>query len=163
MEAIQEPEKQPEKIKQWYQEGSKPTASTSGAGPQPVLDGCCVSHSPASVVYFVMNGLAYIIPSPATYLQLFTDWNGILNLGSNFAELYIGGILSEDSALIRGDARAEVYLVCSGPSPTPEKHWIPSGQQLTTMNFSWQQIQTKPQASVDDIPTGFALSYRANP
>lgn len=116
--------------------------------PRPDLSGLRLTPLTGGPVYLVNpEGILQWIPNPATYNNLFRDWNGIYRV--DIANMSIGSALSDGAVLAKGNASSGVYLVSNG-----RKRWITSPAVMDKYYFAWNHIYVVPQVLINAIPTG---------
>ncbi|MBT2382167.1 hypothetical protein [Streptomyces sp. ISL-11] len=107
-------------------------------------------NSPA--IYLVLDGRRRWIPNPATYNNLFRDWNGIqtvIDIGS----IDDGGQLSDGAFLGKAANDPAVYLISNGV-----KRWITSPAAMDKYHFAWNKIASVNPLALSSIPTGASIS-----
>jgi hypothetical protein len=115
---------------------------------RPDLAGLRLTPLTGGPIYLVNpEGFLQWIPNPATYNNLFRDWNGVYRIDT--ATLPIGTALSDGAVLARGNASNAVYIVSNG-----KKRWITSPAAMDKYYFNWNHIYVVPQILVNSIPTG---------
>jgi len=120
--------------------------------PRPDLAGLRLTPLTGGPIYLVNpEGLLQWIPNPATYNNLFRDWNGVYRV--DIATMPIGTALSDGAILAKGNVSSAVYIVSNG-----KKRWITSPAVMDKYYFNWNHIYVVPQVLVDSIPTGIIWS-----
>lgn len=124
----------------------------SFASPRPDLAGLRLTPLTGGPIY-VVNPEGYLqwIPNPATYNNLFRNWNGVYKV--DIANYAIGAALSDGAILARGNASAAVFLVSNGM-----KRWITSPAAMDKYNFNWNTVYVVPQVLVNFIWSGASWS-----
>ncbi len=105
-----------------------------------------------NAVYLVIDGRRSWVPDPATYRNLFLNWNGIKDV-IDIQSVDLGPSLSTGAFLGRAHGRAEVYLVSNGV-----KRHVTSMAAMDRYYFSMSKVVNLPPLSIDSIPTGAPLS-----
>ena len=123
-------------------------AAASFIGARPDLSGLRLTPLAGGPIYLVNpEGYLQWIPNPATYNNLFKDWNGVIK--TDTASLPIGSSLSDGAVLAKGNASGAVYLISNGL-----KRWITSPSAFDKYYFNWNHIYVVPQILINSIPTG---------
>jgi hypothetical protein len=123
-------------------------APASLLAPRTDLAGLRVTPLTGGPIYVVSpEGYLQWIPNPATYSNLFRDWNGVHRVDT--ATLPIGNTLSDGAVLAKGNASDAVYLVSNG-----RKRWITSPSVMDKYHFNWSRVYVVPQVLINSIPTG---------
>ncbi|MEU8581970.1 hypothetical protein [Streptomyces abikoensis] len=134
---------------------SDTTSHGSTAKPQrdrPDLNGLRIKAVNAPNIYLVLDGKRHWIPNPATYNNLFRDWNGVVSV-LDVGGITAGGALSDGAFLGKASGRPEVYLFSNGI-----KRWITSPAAMDKYYFAWNRIQNLPIEAVNSIPDGPSIS-----
>ncbi|GAA4890048.1 hypothetical protein ACFPM3_19585 [Streptomyces coeruleoprunus] len=119
---------------------------------RPDLNGLRVKGVNSPAVYLILDGKRRHIPNPATYNNLFRDWNGIQSvLDVNAVD--DGGPLSDGAILGKSPSGPEVYLISNGI-----KRWITSPAAMDKYYFAWNKIVTISPVALYSIPTGPSIS-----
>ncbi|MEU7054633.1 hypothetical protein [Streptomyces sp. NPDC046197] len=121
-------------------------------GSHPELNGLRVKGVGSPAVYLILDGRRRWIPNPATYNNLFRDWNGIQSV-VDIGSIDAGSALSDGAFLGKASNAPAVYLFSNGV-----KRWITSPAAMDKYYFDWQKIQTLPPGAVSSIPTGAPIS-----
>ncbi|MFC5475393.1 hypothetical protein [Paraherbaspirillum soli] len=117
------------------------------------LDGLRVQLPGNPAVYLVDAGRKRHIPDPATYNNLFRDWNGILqDIAIN--EIDTGTPISVGAVLAQGFGDPAVYLIDNGI-----KRHIGSPATMDRYNFAWDKIQHVAPILISSIETGPAIVW----
>jgi hypothetical protein len=133
--------------------GIRVAATDDGARPD--LDGLRVKTPNSGAVYLIMDqGYRRYIPNPATYGQLFRNWDGIIT------DIDVGLIpelpaLSNLAVLARpsvGEGR--IYLVSNG-----RKCWVTSTAAMDRYYFDFAKVQVLSPAVIDAIPNGPDINW----
>lgn len=116
--------------------------------PRPDLNGLRVKLPGRPEIYLIDQGYRRWIPNPATFNNLFRNWNGIVE------EISITSIptsqnISSGAILARAYGTAPVYLVDQGL-----KRWITSPAAMDRYNFSWERVYEVPSILLNSIPSG---------
>jgi hypothetical protein len=127
-------------------------SSIMAAGPRPDLNGLRVKLPNQATIWLIMDGYRHGIPNPATYNNLFRDWNGIV-IDINVVEIPEVAPISNGALLAKSNTSAAVYLVTNGV-----KRWVTSPAAMDKYYFAWNRIVTVPFVLVDFIPTGASIS-----
>jgi hypothetical protein len=117
-------------------------------GPRPDLNGLRVKFPNQPEIYLIDRGYRRWIPNPATYNNLFRDWEGIV-VDIDINEIPLAPQITSGAVLVRADGTAPVYLVDSGV-----KRWIVSPAMMDKYYFNWNRVYVLPAGSVDPIPMG---------
>ncbi|MDT0453162.1 hypothetical protein [Streptomyces hesseae] len=132
------------------------TAShSSTAKPQrdrPDLNGLRIKAVNSPNIYLVLDGKRHWIPNPATYNNLFRDWNGVVSV-LDVGDITAGSALSDGAFLGKASGRPEVYLFSNGV-----KRWITSPAVMDKYYFAWNRIQDLPAEAVNSVPNGPYIS-----
>ncbi len=116
--------------------------------PRPDLNGLRVKLPSAPEIYLIDRGYRRWIPNPATYNNLFRDWNGIVT-DIDINEIPLASQISNGAILGRADGTAPVFLIDQGM-----KRWIVSPAIMDQYYFAWNQVYVLPPATVDSVPSG---------
>jgi hypothetical protein len=117
--------------------------------PRPDLSGLRVKSPNDPAIYLIdPDGYRRWIPNPATYNNLFRDWNGVV-ISIDINEIALGLNLTDGAVLARATGTAPVYLVSNGI-----KRWITSPSAMDKYYFNWNTIIQIPHVLIDSIPTG---------
>ncbi len=92
------------------------------------------------------------IPNPATYNNLFRDWNGIRE-DTGVGDIPVGAPITDGAVLVRGLGTAPIYLVDAGA-----KRWIASPAAMDKYYFSWARVYQVPPILVWYIANGSTIS-----
>ncbi|PSJ26899.1 hypothetical protein B7P34_20475 [Streptosporangium nondiastaticum] len=132
------------------------SAPGSGAaelrGRHPELNGARVKGVNSPAIYLILDGKRRWIPNPATYNNLFRDWNGIQSV-VDIGAIDDGGQLSDGAILAKSPSGPAVYLVSNGI-----KRWITSPAAMDKYYFDWNKIVNLSPVALDSIPTGASIS-----
>ena len=99
------------------------------------LDGLRLQLPGNSAIYLIDAGKKRHIPDPATYNNLFRDWNGIVQ-DVDLNEIDQGTPISEGAELAQAYGDAAVYLIDNG-----HKRHIGSPATMDRYYFAWNKIQ----------------------
>lgn len=127
--------------------GVEPTADF-WAAPRPDLNGLRVKLPNRPEIYLIDRGYRRWIPNPATYNNLFRDWNGVV-VDINIDEIPLGASITSGAILARADGFAPVYLIDQGM-----KRWITSPAIMDQYYFAWNRVYVLPPATINSIPSG---------
>ena len=106
-------------------------------------------------VYLILDGARRWIPNPATYNNLFRDWNGIEPLSQSFLREIDEGTQIADGAVLvnQTDPPAPaVYLITEAAVNT--KRHIASPATADKFHFDLGKIVHIPKVVLDAVPTG---------
>lgn len=133
--------------------GTLPANLTISAvgGPRLDLDGLRVTPPRGGPIYLIMDGVRRWIPNPATYNNLFRDWNGVIT-DLNVNAIPKGPALLDGAVLFRGDG-APVYLM-----DVAGKRWVTSPAAMDKYYFNWSKIAVLPGVVVNAVPNGANIS-----
>ncbi|MBL7259426.1 hypothetical protein [Paractinoplanes lichenicola] len=127
----------------------QPAAADARLDPHTWLSGQRVQAPGGPAIYLVdPEGYRRWIPDPATYDNLFRNWDGVIQ------DPHLG-LIPERDALTSGaflaiaQPRPQVYLVSNGV-----KRWITSPAVMDKYNFSWEKIQKVSPLVLDAVPEG---------
>jgi hypothetical protein len=121
----------------------------NAAVPRPDLSGLRLKAPNNPAVYVVdPQGFLRWIPDPATYNNLFRDWNSIVT-DVDLVNVAMGPALTEGAVLAQGSGEAAVYLVSNGT-----KQWITSPAAMDKYDLNWKTVVQVPHVLVDSIPSG---------
>ena len=116
--------------------------------PRPDLAGARLWPLVGPNVYLVNpEGFLQLVPDPATYNNLFIDWNGITR--TDIANIALGPPLSSGAMLAKGDSSPTVWVISNGV-----KRGVTSPEVMTKYYFNWNHVMTVPQILIDSIPSG---------
>ncbi|WP_190024533.1 hypothetical protein [Streptomyces hiroshimensis] len=131
-------------------------AQDSGAaqlrGRHPELNGARLKGVNSPAVYLILDGQRRWIPNPATYNNLFRNWNGIQSV-IDIGSIDDGGQLSDGAILAKSPDGPAVYLVSNGV-----KRWITSPAAMDKYYFDWNKIVSVSPVALNAIPTGASIS-----
>ncbi|MFF4161527.1 hypothetical protein [Streptomyces sp. NPDC001678] len=128
---------------------------SSTAKPQrdrPDLNGLRIKAVNSPAIYLVLDGKRHWIPNPATYNNLFRDWNGVVSV-LDVGDITAGSALSDGAFLGKASGWPEVYLFSNGV-----KRWITSPAAMDKYYFAWNRIQNLPAEAVNSVPNGADIS-----
>ena len=129
-----------------------PPLSAAWSGPRPDLNGLRVKLPNAPEIYLIDEGYRRWIPDPATYNNLFRDWNGIV-VDIDINAIPLSMPISSGAILARGNGTAPVFLISNGV-----KRWITSPAAMDKYYFAWNRVYVVPVAFVNSIPNGSNIS-----
>lgn len=112
-------------------------------------DGQRVTGSQPGTVFLVLNGELRGIPDPATYNNLFNDWNTIVVSDYLVDNIPAGPGLSVGAVLAKGNASDAVFLVSNG-----SKQWVPSPAVFERFAFNGNNVNVIAQVIVDAAAQG---------
>lgn len=115
---------------------------------RPDLNGLRMQLPGHPAVYLIVDGMKRGIPDPATYNNLFRDWNNIIQ-DPHLNDITDGGPITQGAVLARGINKGTVFLITNG-----QKHGIPSEAVMDKYHFAWDKIQDVAPILIDSIPTG---------
>ena len=119
------------------------------AVPRPDLSGLRLKTPNNPAVYVVdPQGFLRWIPDPATYNNLFRDWNSIVT-DVDLVDIALGPPLTSGAILAQGSGEAAIYLISNGT-----KQWITSPAAMDKYDLNWNTVVQVPHVLVDSIPTG---------
>lgn len=116
---------------------------------RPDLAGLRIKDATGPWVYLIDDdGMKRCIPDTPTYDNLFSDWNGIVNIADadtidDGADITVGAILAKSNQF------ANVYLVDNGT-----KRRITSPAVMDKFHFAWDKIYVIPEVVLAFIPNG---------
>jgi hypothetical protein len=134
--------------------GIRVAATQDGARPD--LDGLRVKAPGNGAVYLIMDGgYRRWIPNPATYDNLFRNWDGIITdidvpLIPELPALSNLAVLARRS---EGET-AQVYLISNG-----RKCWVTSPAAMDRYHFDFNKVQKLSPAVIDAIPNGPDINW----
>ena len=117
---------------------------------RPDLNGMRVKQPNQDHIYLIDEGKKRHIPDPTTYNNLFRSWEYFEDLDVN--DIETGTSITPGAVLVSGDATPHVYLIDGGC-----KRHVTSPAVMDKYHFRWP-TQPVPQAVIDAIPTGPAIS-----
>jgi hypothetical protein len=94
------------------------------------------------------DGFLRWIPNPATYNNLFRDWNGVI-ISTVIPDIARGAKLTDGAVLVEGTGTIPVYLVSNGL-----KRWITSPAVMDKYYFNWKTVFQVPPVLADFVTTG---------
>ncbi len=119
------------------------------ARPRPDLAGLRLKAPNNPAVYVVdPQGFLRWIPDPATYNNLFRDWNSIIT-DVDLVDISMGPQLTNGAILAQGSGEPAVFLISNGT-----KQWITSPAAMDKYDLNWNTVVQVPHVLVDSIPTG---------
>ena len=122
------------------------------SGPAPTeLWGLRVKLPNRPEIYLIDRGYRRWIPNPATYNNLFRDWNGVV-IDIDILQIPLGPQISSGAVLAKAVGTAPIYLVDQGT-----KRWIVSPDVFNRYHFAWGRVYSQPAAIIDPIPVGPAI------
>ncbi len=100
-------------------------------------------------VYLILDGQRRWIPNPATYDNLFRDWNGI----ERYADIndIDRGTDIADGALLVNAGNGAVYLITDGSGT---KRHIADPATMDAYYFNWGKIVAVPAVVLNAVPVG---------
>ena len=117
--------------------------------PRPDLSGLRVKLPNHPEIYLIdPEGYRRWIPNPATYNNLFRNWDGVVT-DIDIGEIAMSAPLSNGAILARAASTAPVFLVSNGI-----KRWITSPPVMDKYYFNWNRIYVVPDVLVNFIPAG---------
>jgi len=132
--------------------GVTPTA----VQPNTDYDGYRVKSDDRPEIYLVMFGYRRWIPNPATYNNLFRDWNGILRFPNRDAldnAIPEGAGIWDGAVLARGATLSPVYLITDNV-----RMWVTAPAVMDKYYFAWNKVVVVPNAIIQSIYNGASLS-----
>jgi hypothetical protein len=115
----------------------------------PVMSEGMVAREPRTGgIYVMLDGVMRHVPNMDVMTRLYGNWTGWANV-QTINGYPVGTPISMDAYLLKGDAAVETYLWVDGA-----KRWIVSPQAFSRFNFNRQNVQVRPQAQVDAMPSG---------
>jgi hypothetical protein len=126
-------------------------AATAGTS-RPDLNGYRLKAPGDPKIFLVDQGYRRWIPDPATYNNLFRDWNGIVQ-DPLIYDVPEGLPIASGSVLARGSGTAPVYFVEPG-----SKRWIANPHTMDVYYFSWGMVYVIPPVLLAGIPDGPSIS-----
>ena len=119
--------------------------------PYPELAGQRVQLPGHPEIYLIDdNGLRRWIPNPATYDNLFRDWNGV-NVDIQTGDITLGHRISDGALLAKDPGTAPVWLI---DHELHVKRWIASPAVMDKFYFNWAKIVPIPNTVLDAIFNG---------
>ncbi|GAA3028639.1 hypothetical protein GCM10020000_01440 [Streptomyces olivoverticillatus] len=134
------------------QETAPHALKTTFKGVHPELNGLRVKGINGPEIYLILDGRRHWIPNPATYNNLFRDWNGIQTIVDPDS-IDNGGQLSDGAFLGKSPNAPEVYLISNGV-----KRWITSPAAMDKYYFNWNRIKYVEPVALQAIPQGGNIS-----
>lgn len=119
---------------------------------RPDLNGLRVQLPGNPAIYLIDQGRKRHIPDPATYNNLFRDWNGIIQ-DPHINDIDSGEPLSVGASLVEGFGDPAVYLVDQGT-----KRHVASPAVMDRYDFAWNKIYKVPPITISAIPTGAVIT-----
>ncbi len=114
-----------------------------------IVNGTCIRTNETAAVYLMENGKRRWVPNPATYDNLFRNWDSIKDLPAVEVDgLPVGDPLSDGAILARAGSDHAIYLVSNG-----EKRHI-TGTETSPRNLDLNKtVSVKPEV-MNLIETG---------
>jgi len=103
-------------------------------------------------IYIVIDGLRHWVPNPATYENLFRDWDGVEDI-IDIDSIDAGADITDGAILARGGEDPPVYLISNGV-----KRHVTSPEAMDRYYFEWDRVISLPPVAVLFIPTGTEIS-----
>lgn len=125
-------------------------AGTSGLRPD--LDGLRLTPPRGGPIYLMDRGVRRHIPNPATYNNLFRDWNGVIS-DVDVDIIPEGPPLLDGAILFRPDGRPEVYMIDDAG-----KRHVVSPEAMDKYYFNWNTIVQVPEVITRFVPDSDPLS-----
>ncbi|HYK51947.1 MAG TPA: hypothetical protein VEV38_00240 [Candidatus Eremiobacteraceae bacterium] len=116
--------------------------------PKPEYDGARIKSPVGPKVYLVDRGYKRWIPNPATYNNLFRDWDSIVT-SIDIDEIPTGAQLPNGAFLAQAVDGPRVYLIDQN-----SKRWIVSPATMDKYDFDWGKIVPLLPHAIDVIPDG---------
>lgn len=117
------------------------------------LDGLRMQMPGDPAIYLIDAGKKRHVPDPATYNNLFRDWNGVVQ-DPHLDAIDTGLPLSHGAVLAQAYGDAAVYLIDRG-----EKRHVASPATMDRYYFAWDKIQHVAPAFLQSIPTGATIVW----
>ena len=117
------------------------------------LDGLRVQLPGDPAVYLMDQGTKRHVPNPATYNNLFRDWNGIV-VDASINTIDTGTPISDGAVLAQAFGDSAVYLIDQG-----RKRHIGSPATMDRYYFDWSKIQHVAPIIIASIPEGPAIVW----
>jgi len=111
-------------------------------------EGSVLKIEPGGGLYLLLDKAAHHIPNPATFNQLFANWNRVQEVHTS--SVTIGTPIADGAYL--ASAEAKVYFVNGN-----EKRWIMSPIAFNNFNFGWDKIRKVSVADLAKIPEGKSI------
>lgn len=106
----------------------------------PWPDGARLHENNTGKIYLVIDGQLRWIPNPATYNNLFADWDIPLDRNEVSADVYrTGPPITDGAYLCQSPPQGEVWLMIDGT-----KRHIASPAAMNRFNFDWSKVRTVP-------------------
>ncbi len=120
---------------------------------RPDLDGLRVQLPGDTAIYLMDAGRKRHIPDPATYNNLFRDWNGIVQ-DTDITEIETGSPISSGAVLAQAYGDSAVYLIDAG-----QKRHIASPATMDRYYLAWNRIHHVAPSIVAAIPAGAQIAW----
>ncbi|SNS54933.1 hypothetical protein SAMN04488107_2970 [Geodermatophilus saharensis] len=127
-------------------------ADDSLSNVRPDLNGWRVKMPDRPEIYLVDQGYRRWIPNPATYNNLFRDWNGI----REFIDVHtipVGLPIANGAVLARPSGGPAVYFVDAGV-----KRWVTSPTAMDRYHLNWDRVYGVPPILLQNISDGPAIN-----
>jgi molybdate-binding protein len=111
------------------------------------LNGHRVKHPSAPQVYLIDSGRRRWIPNPATYNNLFRDWDGIIVDANLVNSVDAWDDIADGALLARAEGTGEVFFI-----DNRVKRRIISPAAMDRYYFNWGAIRQVPQIVLDAVP-----------
>jgi len=111
------------------------------------LNGLRVKHPSAPQIYLIDIGCRRWIPNPATYNNLFRDWDGIIVDANLVNSVDVGDDIADGALLARAEGTAEVFFV-----DKRVRRRIDSPAAMDRYYFRWNAIRQVPKIVLDAVP-----------
>jgi hypothetical protein len=135
-----------------YTPGGDEKEALQASEPRPDLNGVRCKFSNQPHIYLIDAGCRRHIPDPATFNNLFRNWEGIV-IDNDINDIPEARAIQSGAVLSKGNLTPAVYLIDNG-----QKRHIISPAVMDKYNFAWNRIYVVPQVQIDAIPTGPSIS-----
>jgi hypothetical protein len=119
--------------------------------PRPDLAGQRMQEPGQTEVYLIDdNGLKRWIPNPATYDNLFPDWDGIV-ADPDLPNIETGLQISDGALLAKDPNSAPIWFI---DPAYQKKRWVTSPAAMNKFHFNWNNVIHVPNNVLEAIPDG---------
>lgn len=124
---------------------------------RPDLDGLRLYSPEDDKVWLMIHGCRQLIASARVYENLFHETENLYAC-DDIVNIKEGVPLNEDTCLIRGEGRHEIYLVAGASPLSIRKYHIPNFETFIDYGFDETKVRQVPSIVVDGLPEGKPLT-----